>query len=220
MASKNKTFVNVVDIIEAINDELSGLYSPDASPTGLVDLEGLDQLIENPEAGLDKEDLELMKELEAEAAKAAEPIADFAPTKRKRVKNYVNNADLLIQYKLSRVQDRMTEEFAKMLQTVAQRYALKGSYRNYSYVDDMQSYAMMMVVRTWRSFDPAKSSNPFAFFTQCIKNSFKQYLKTEKKAHDIRDELLLAAGLNPSHSYTDNHSSSDESFGGHSQFDY
>lgn len=187
----------------------------------LADLEIVNQLIENPEAGLDEEDLALMRELESEAAQeetvAVEEVV--APIKKKRAKNYVNNADLLIQYKLSREQDRMTEELAKMLQTIAARYALKGSFRDYSYVDDMKAYAMMMVVRTWRSFNPLKSSNPFAFYTQCIKNSFKQYLKVERRARDVRDELLLAAGLNPSHTYADDYSNSDDSFGGGSSYD-
>lgn len=193
-----------------------------ASETGLVDEELVNQLVENPEAGLDEEDLALMRELEGEAS--AEEVAEVveevvAPVKKKRAKNYVNNADLLIQYKLSREQDRMTEELAKMLQTIAQRYALKPSFRDYSYVDDMKAYSMMMVVRTWRSFKPEKSSNAFAFYTQCIKNSFKQYLKVERRARDVRDELLLAAGLNPSHTYADDYNDSDNSFGGGSFYD-
>lgn len=71
-----------------------------------------------------------------------------------------------------------------------------------TYNDDMQSYAMLMLVKTWDSFDPAKSSNPFAFFTQCIKNSFIQYLKVEKKQRDIRDEKLVDMGMNPSFGFT------------------
>jgi len=67
-----------------------------------------------------------------------------------------------------------------------------------TYNDDMQAYAMLMLVRTWNSFDPKKSQNPFAFFTQCIKNSFIQYLNQEKRHRNIRDELLLDQGLNAS----------------------
>lgn len=193
-----------------------------STETGLVIDELVNQLVENPEAGLDEEDIALMRELEGEAA--AEEVVEVveevvAPIKKKRAKNYVNNADLLIQYKLSREQDRMTEELAKMLQTIAQRYALKPSFRDYSYVDDMKAYSMMMVVRTWRSFKPEKSSNAFAFYTQCIKNSFKQYLKVERRARDVRDELLLAAGLNPSHTYADDYNDSDNSFGGGGFYD-
>lgn len=188
-----------------------------------VELEGIETLIENPEAGLDEDDIALMRELEgtADVVELLEPTEEVAPIKKKRTKNYVNNGDLLIQHALSKVQDRMTEEFAKMLQTVADRYGSKNNYREYSYLDDMKAYAMMMVVRTWRSFKVEKSTNAFAFFTQCIKNSFKQYLKIERKARDVRDALLVDAGLNPSYTYSDgaHEGGSDDSFGGGSHYD-
>ncbi len=95
----------------------------------------------------------------------------------------------------------MTNDLAKMLTLLTSRYAKKGNFANYTYNDDMQSYAMLMLVKTWNSFDPAKSSNPFAFFTQCIKNSFIQYLNYEKRQRDIRDEVLVDSGLSPSYNY-------------------
>ena len=76
-----------------------------------------------------------------------------------------------------------------------------------SYVEDMQAYAMMSLVKTWKSFDPKKSQNPFAFFTQCVKNSFIQYLNAEKKQRNIRDELMVDQGLTPSYTYQIEHSS-------------
>jgi DNA-directed RNA polymerase specialized sigma24 family protein len=59
----------------------------------------------------------------------------------------------------------------------------------------------MSLVKTWDNFNPERSSNPFAFFTQCIKNSFIQYLKLEKRQRVIRDELLVDSGLTPSYNY-------------------
>jgi len=88
-----------------------------------------------------------------------------------------------------------------MLQLLTLRYGKKGNFSGYTYNDDMQSYAMLMLVKTWNSFDPAKSSNPFAFFTQCIKNSFIQYLNYEKRQRDIRDEVLVDKGMSPSFGY-------------------
>jgi len=70
-----------------------------------------------------------------------------------------------------------------------------------TYNDDMQGYAMMMLVRTWNSFDPERSENAFAFYTQCIKSSFIQYLNQEKRQRTIRDMMLVDQGLNPSFSY-------------------
>ncbi len=47
------------------------------------------------------------------------------------------------------------------------------------------------------------SSNPFAFYTQCIKNSFIQFLKLEQYQRDVRDKILVKQGLSPSHGYID-----------------
>jgi DNA-directed RNA polymerase specialized sigma24 family protein len=126
-------------------------------------------------------------------------------TKPKRKVNYLNNKDLLAQVILSKEQGKMTDELAKMLQTLCLRYGKKSNFSGYSYNDDMQAYAMFMLVRTWNSFDPAKSSNPFAFFTQCVKNSFRQYLHKEKRQRDIRDMLLVDEGMNPSNTFISNY---------------
>ena len=122
-------------------------------------------------------------------------------TPGKRPVKYLNNRDLLAQVLLSKKQEKMTNELAKMLQLLTSRYAKKGNFANYTYNDDMQSYAMLMIVKTWKGFDPAKSSNPFAWFTQCIKNSFIQYLNYEKRQRDVRDEILVKEGLSPSFGY-------------------
>ncbi|MGZ8924655.1 MAG: hypothetical protein ACXW2E_02105 [Nitrososphaeraceae archaeon] len=114
---------------------------------------------------------------------------------------YLNNKELLAAVKDSREQGKMTDKLARMLQLLCARYANKGNFVNYSYNSDMQSYAIMMLVRTWTGFNPNKSNNPFAFFTQCIKNSFIQYLNQEKRQRNVRDMLLVNQGLNPSFAY-------------------
>lgn len=116
---------------------------------------------------------------------------------------YLNNKDLMAEVKRSKDVGQMTNELATMLQLLCSKYAKKGNFINYSYNEDMQAYAMMMLVRTWNSFDPAKSNNPFAFFTQCIKNSFIQYLNQEKRQRDVRDVILIDQGMNPSYGYDD-----------------
>lgn len=127
--------------------------------------------------------------------------------KPKRPVKYLNNKDLLAEVVKSKQltaklgRNFMTNELAKMLQLLCARYAKKGNFANYTYNEDMQGYAMLMLVKTWNSFDPAKSSNPFAFFTQCIKNSFIQNLNTEKRQRDIKDATLVDNGLSPSYNY-------------------
>lgn len=144
---------------------------------------------------------ELMDEPAVEEAQAEEEVVK--PIKAKRTKNYINNADLLIQLALSNEQGQMTNELVKMFQTLCDRYGAKANFGGYSYIEDMKAYAMYMLVRTWRAFKAEKSQNPFAFFTQCIKHSFIQCLNKERNERDIRDQLLIDAGLNPSYSFGD-----------------
>lgn len=135
------------------------------------------------------------------------PIIPAVPKKRT---NYLNNKDLLEQIRQSKAKGQMTGELAKMLQLLCYRYANKGNYINYTYNNDMQAYAMMMLCKTWNAFNPEKSSNPFAFYTQCIKHSFSQFLNSEKRQRDIRDAILVDNGLNPSFTYQmDNSGSGD-----------
>lgn len=116
---------------------------------------------------------------------------------------YLSNKELLKEVKAAKRKGEMSNQLARMLQMLCGRYAKKGNFINYTYNEDMQAYAMMMLVRTWNAFDPEKSNNPFAFFTQCIKHSFIQYLNQEKRQRNIRDLLLVDQGMNPSYNYTD-----------------
>jgi len=149
-------------------------------------------------------------------------ITRTKPTPRVRKKKYLNNADLLIQIALSREKantidkngtlidknGKMTDILAHMLMTLCAKYAMQGKYRNYSFCNDMQSFAMLTLVKNWHKFNIEYGENPFAFYTQCVKRSFKQFLNTEKKQRDVRDAMLIRNGMNPSHSYQLEHSSS------------
>lgn len=119
---------------------------------------------------------------------------------------YLTNKELLAAVIEAKQKGFMTDKLARMLQLLCSKYAKKGSFVNYSYNDDMQSYAMMMLVRTWHNFNPEKTNNPFAFFTQCIKNSFIQYLNQERRQRTIRDQMLIDQGMNPSFNYTESSS--------------
>lgn len=116
---------------------------------------------------------------------------------------YLTNKELLAEVINAKQKGVMTDKLATMLMMLTRKYAKKGNFVNYTYNEDMVSYALMMLVRTWNSFNPEKSNNPFAFYTQCIKNSFVQYLNQEKRQRNIRDELLVSQGMNPSYGFGD-----------------
>jgi DNA-directed RNA polymerase specialized sigma subunit len=118
-------------------------------------------------------------------------------------KNYLNNKDMLEEIKISKKKKQMTPKLAKMLMLLCDKYSKHRFFVGYSYIDDMRSFAMLMLVKTWSSFDPSKSSNPFSFYTQCIHNSFIQFLNQERKQRNIRDKILVDNGLNPSYTYTE-----------------
>lgn len=123
------------------------------------------------------------------------------PKKSKRTKNYLNNGDLMIEVKLSLHNEKMTNKLTHMLMMLTDRYGSQPKFSGYSFIDDMKAYALYMLCRTWNRFNPERSNNPFAFFTQCIKHSFYQYLNKEKLQRNIRDKMLVLSGMNPSHSY-------------------
>lgn len=141
--------------------------------------------------------VEIPKPVAVKVSEQKEIIA----TPQKRPAKYLNNKDLLAEVLISKKQQKMTDKLAKMLMLLVERYSKKGSFVNYTYNNDMQSYALLMICKTWQGFDPAKSSNPFAWFTQCVKNSFIQYLKYEQRHRDTKDKVLVENGMNPSFGY-------------------
>ena len=133
-----------------------------------------------------------------------------ATKKKKKKAHYLDNQELLKETIISKEQGKMTDRLASMIMLLVNHYATKGNVANYTYNDDMRAYAIMMHMSSWKSFKLEKSTNAFAFFTQCTKNSFRQFLNKERRQRDIRDELLVHQGLEPSHTYTANYENSDE----------
>ena len=133
-------------------------------------------------------------------------MAEKQENSKPKKRNYLNNKDLYAEVVKSREAGIMSDRLARMLQMLTERYGRSGRYIGYTYNEDMQAYAMMMLCRTWAKFDPDKYTNAFAYYTTCVHNSFNQFLNKEKAQREVRDELLLKQGLNPSHTYMNDHS--------------
>jgi DNA-directed RNA polymerase specialized sigma24 family protein len=95
----------------------------------------------------------------------------------------------------------MTDQLARMLMLLVDRYSRSPQFNRYSFKEDMKSEAILNLCNNALKFDPAKSSNPFAFYTTAIRNSFLQYLNHEKKQRIVRDTLLVENGETPSYSF-------------------
>lgn len=137
------------------------------------------------------------------------PEAKPKATKSRRPKatstkgHYITNAVLLPEVIRAKELGRVTNELARMLMMIAERYSFKSNFGGYSFRDDMVSFALINLCANALKFNPEKSSNPFSFYTTAIHNSFLQYLAEEKRHREIRDELIIANGGNASNSYNE-----------------
>lgn len=68
-----------------------------------------------------------------------------------------------------------------------------------TYVDEMMGQALLHLSQVGLQFDESRSENPFAYFTQVLTRSFTRVLNSEKRHQDIRDDLLIQNGQNPSY---------------------
>jgi len=98
---------------------------------------------------------------------------------------------------------RATDELAKMWMKLVDRYATRGNVRGYTYNDEMKGQAILQLSQIGLQFDESKSYNPFAYYTAAVTNSFVRVINLEKRAQNIRDDVLEMNNLNPS--YTRQH---------------
>jgi hypothetical protein len=98
----------------------------------------------------------------------------------------------------SRDHGNMTRKLAQMFMKLCERYATRSNWRGYTYNEEMRGQALLQLSQIGLQFDESKSSNPFAYYTAAITNSFTRVLNIEKKNQNIRDDILEMNGLNPS----------------------
>jgi len=72
---------------------------------------------------------------------------------------------------------------------IAENLARKPSYAGYSYIDEMKDDAIENCVVAANNFDPAKSSNPFAYFTQITTWAFWRRIEKEKRSNYVKYKL-------------------------------
>ena len=104
---------------------------------------------------------------------------------------------------------RINNALAVMFMKLADRYAQRGNWRGYSYVDEMKNHALLQLSAVGLKFNEAKSLNPFSYYTETITNSFTRVLNLEKQGQNIRDELLISHNAVPS--FAKQHESNEES---------
>ena len=117
--------------------------------------------------------------------------------KKPRKRNYVNNKDLLealivYQKDCREAEDtgdeipRVPDYIGTCIFQIATRLATKPNFSGYSYKDDMISDGIENCLQYIHNFNPDKSQNPFAYFTQIIWYAFLRRIAKEKKQMYIR----------------------------------
>jgi len=94
---------------------------------------------------------------------------------------------------------QITNNLARMMIKLCERYATRGNVRGYTYNDEMKGQAILQLTQIGLQFDESKSDNPFAYFTAAVTNSFVRVINLEKRNQNIRDDILEMNGMNPSY---------------------
>jgi hypothetical protein len=126
-------------------------------------------------------------------------------TKRKRSEHYVNNKEFLIaliEYKkqlaLAKEQGNPKPQIPRYIGEcflkIANHLSFKPNFINYMFKDDMICDGIENCVQYIHNFDPEKSQNPFAYFTQIIHYAFLRRIQKEKKQLEIKNKILERSG--------------------------
>ena len=115
--------------------------------------------------------------------------------------HYVNNADFLAAIVEMREKKKEAEEkglpkpiisnyIGECILKIATHLSYKPNFINYSYREDMILDGIENCIQYIDNFDPAKSNNPFSYFTQIIYYAFLRRIAKEKKQSYIKGKLL------------------------------
>jgi len=141
---------------------------------------------------------------------------------KKKSEHYVNNKELLqalIVYreKVAHAKEndlpkpRITNYLGECFLKIATHLSYKPNFVNYMFRDDMISDGIENCVQYIHNFDPEKSKNPFAYFTQIIHYAFLRRIQKEKKQLDIKTKIIEKTGFDEVMAVDDNAMSGENS---------
>ena len=123
---------------------------------------------------------------------------------RKRSEHYVNNKEFLaaiVEYKekvalaaeRGEAKPRITNYLGECFLKIATHLSFKPNFVNYMFKDDMVCDGIENCVQYINNFNPEKSKNPFAYFTQII--HYNQTLDNTLKKHYNNSVRVQRKGL-------------------------
>ena len=124
----------------------------------------------------------------------------------KKPKHYVNNTDFLnalIEYrekcdlaKKEGIQDPQIPNYiGECFLKIAEHLSRKPNFISYSFRDEMIADGIENCLMYFRNFDPLKSKNPFAYFTQIIYYAFLRRIMKEKKQLYVKYKATEQFGI-------------------------
>ena len=132
-------------------------------------------------------------------------ISTAVMTKRKRSEHYVNNKEFLaalIKYRedkeIAEIQGKpkppIPRYIGECFLKIANHLSFKPNFVNYMFKEDMISDGIENCVQYIHNFNPEKSQNPFAYFTQIIHYAFLRRIQREKRQLEIKNKILEKSG--------------------------
>ena len=133
-------------------------------------------------------------------------MAQVMARRKKDLEHYVNNKDFLyaiVEYKKSVAhaeqngEDRpiITRYLGECFLKIATHLSYKPNFVNYMFREDMISDGIENCVQYIHNFNPEKSQNPFAYFTQIIHYAFLRRIQKEKKQLEIKTKIIERTGF-------------------------
>ncbi len=124
----------------------------------------------------------------------------------KKSNHYINNADFLaalVNYKencdLAAKENRddppIPNYIGECFIKIAEHLSRKPNFVSYSFREEMISDGIENSLMYFRNFDPSKSKNPFAYFTQIIYYAFLRRIQREKKQLYVKYKATEQFGL-------------------------
>ena len=132
-------------------------------------------------------------------------MAEEEKVKPKQKPHYVDNKKFLIamtEYRNSRIlaeeegkkRPQVTNYIGECYLKIANHLSYRPNFINYTYRDDMISDGIENCLQYMDNFDPEKSKNPFAYFTQIIYYAFIRRIQKEKKQQQVKQKMIANFG--------------------------
>ena len=124
---------------------------------------------------------------------------------KKKSEHYVNNKEFLEALIVFKQQckeaaengddrPRISNYIGECFLKIATHLSYKPNFVNYMFREDMICDGIENCVQYIENFDPEKSSNPFAYFTQIIYYAFLRRISKEKRQLEIRHKIISKSG--------------------------